>query len=100
MPSASPTTTFRGPDTSAGQEGKVFGIKAQEEFALLKAFAPGLSTEAHTKIAQQMLDAVGLPGTFTTSAEEHSLNRLAEGLHTLATGNLAKPYPWAAKYYS
>ena len=58
------------------QEGKVYGIKAQEEFAPMNACAPSLPTEAHTKIVQQMLDAVGLPGTFTTSAEEHSLSHL------------------------
>ena len=58
---------------------------------MLAAFAPGLTPEAQNKIALQMLDAVGLPGTFTTTSEDHSLSRLAEGLQTLATGRLGSP---------
>ena len=85
------TSRFRGPDSSSGREGEVFGIKAQEEHAMLEAFAPGLSYEAQNRIALQMLDAVGLPGTSTTTSEEHSLSRLAEGLQTLATGRLSSP---------
>ena len=90
-PNGTLTTRFRGPDSSSGREGEVFGVKAQEEHAMLEAFAPGLSYEAQNRIALQMLDAVGLPGTSTTTSEEHSISRLAEGLQTLATGRLSSP---------
>ena len=73
-------------------EGEVFGINAREEFALLDAFASGLSREAQNQVTLQMVDVVGLPGTSTTTLEDHSLSCLAKGLQTLATGRLGSPF--------
>ena len=80
--------SFCSSDSSVECKGEVYGIKAQEEYALLGAFAPSLPPKAHTKFVLQMLNAMGLPGTFTMSAKEHSLSYLVKGLHTLATGSL------------
>ena len=49
---------------------------------------PGLPQEGARRLANQVLDAVGLPGTSAPSAEETSLSRLAEGISSIATGGL------------
>ena len=41
-----------------------------------------------SRLANQAVDAVGLPGTSAPSADESSLNRLAEGISSIAAGGL------------
>ncbi len=50
---------------------------------------PEMNPITRTRLANQVLDAVGLPGTSSPSADESTLSRLAEGIHSMATGGLA-----------
>ena len=83
---------FLMPDRSAGRDHELFGYDARNHVALMDAFTPPgpptLDPTAKSRLANQVLDAVGLPGTSSPSADESHISRLAEGIQTLATGGL------------
>ena len=80
---------FHTHDESAGDSHRLFGIDARDVQTMMTRFGvPGLPPEGERRLANQVLDAVGLPGASAPSAEETSLSRLAEGISSIATGGL------------
>ena len=86
---AAQPSLFYSHDESAGDPHRLFGIDARDHQTMMSLFGvPGLPPEGERRLANQALDAVGLPGASAPSAEETSLSRLAEGISSIATGGL------------
>ena len=75
--------------TMTGDQHSLFGLDARDYNTMMDCFGvPGLPPEGARRLATQVLDVVGLPGTSAPSAEETSLSRLAEGISSIAAGGL------------
>ena len=69
--------------TSANE---MFGMDTSRYYEMMDAFSPpGLTPDAKRRLSNQVLDAVGLPGTSAPTSEESNIGRLADGI-SLALG--------------
>jgi hypothetical protein len=90
-----PGVTPAGADPSTGRKGEFYGLQASEDGSVMTACSPpGLTMEGRVRLADQILDAVALPGTSDGGTDETELHRISESLQAIASGrNSANGYP-------
>lgn len=80
-----------GSDPSAGQKDVLYGLHANEDGSLMRSCSPpGLTVEGQMRLADQVLDAVALPGTSDGGTDETELHRISESLQAIAGGRNSK----------
>jgi hypothetical protein len=76
-----------GADPSTGQKDLLYGLHANEDGSLMRSCSPpGLTTEGQVRLADQVLDAVALPGTSDGGTDETELHHISESLQAIAAG--------------
>jgi hypothetical protein len=94
-----------GADPSTGRKDTLYGLHANEDGSLMQSCSPpGLTTEGHMHLADQILDLVALPGTPDGGTDATELHRILESLLAIAAGNSSNTgYPvgqWDTNYKS
>jgi hypothetical protein len=84
-----------GADPSGGQKDTLYGLHANEDGSIMRSCTPpGLTKEGQIRLADQVLDAVALPGTSDGGTDETELHRISESLQAIAGGRNSKAgYP-------
>jgi hypothetical protein len=79
-----------GADPSAGTKGQLWGVQANEDLSMLNAWSPPvMRLEKSVLFGDQMLDAVGLPGTSSQGSDDFEMARLSDAFLMMATGREA-----------
>jgi hypothetical protein len=76
-----------GADPSTGQKDLLYGLHANEDGSVMRSCSPpGLTIDGQVRLADQVLDAVALPGTSDGGTDETELHRISESLQSIAAG--------------